>query len=294
MKRLFAITVFAVALAAAMPAAAQRKSYCQGDIADDGGRMVAWATYAPDYNAADTTMRWTPATSDGLEVTFNLPAKGAELNAQAQVILAVIAELRHAPASQNVTLTVAFDDGPVQASVAAELQRGVSYDGSVWFVEGNLVAPGDAQAAARSATFRLLGAGGVELKRWTVKLDPDANAQRGRAAFDRLLAKATEGEACFPNIMKPNWVRKPSGEAIAEVYPAAAARSGLRGTATLACHVNAEGRLLRCRLNRDLPEGNGFGEAALKLVNQFRMAPTSSGVPVAGGSVRVPVMFNPD
>lgn len=92
----------------------------------------------------------------------------------------------------------------------------------------------------------------------------------------------------------PRWLHRPDGRDVGRVYPYAARRSGTPGAVLLECGVEATGLLSNCRVLTERPEGQGFGSAALKLVPEFRLAPTlDDGRPVAGGTVRIPMAFGP-
>ncbi|WP_374468372.1 TonB family protein [Phenylobacterium sp.] len=90
----------------------------------------------------------------------------------------------------------------------------------------------------------------------------------------------------------PQWVERPTGADIADVYPPQAAAQNLGGLALITCRVNGEGRLERCALLKEDPAGAGFGEAALRLSDRFRMTTTASdGASTAGAEVRIPIRF---
>ncbi len=95
-----------------------------------------------------------------------------------------------------------------------------------------------------------------------------------------------------PVIVKPDWVVKPVGADIADVYPPEAVKAGLGGAATIGCAVSLEGRLVDCKVLDEAPAQAGFGEAALKLSERFQMKPmTRDGHPVSGGKIRIPFRF---
>ncbi len=93
-------------------------------------------------------------------------------------------------------------------------------------------------------------------------------------------------------VTMPDWLHKPNGEDMARVYPPGAAHAGLNGGAVISCHVTALGTLVECKVDDERPAGKGFGEAALKLGRLFKMRPiTKDGLPVAGGTVHIPIRF---
>ncbi|MBI3437397.1 MAG: TonB family protein [Proteobacteria bacterium] len=87
------------------------------------------------------------------------------------------------------------------------------------------------------------------------------------------------------------WVSRPSRRDYERAFPQRALNSGQSGRVTLDCTASGSGGL-DCSVANELPRGYGFGNAALNLSRQFRIAPTTSdGRPVAGGHVSVPVEF---
>ena len=93
-------------------------------------------------------------------------------------------------------------------------------------------------------------------------------------------------------IQNPDWLRKPSGEDVARFYPERALRMNVEGRATLSCTVNAAGSLEGCTLVSEIPDDQEFGGAALRMTRLFKMRPmTRDGVPVSGGTVKIPLRF---
>ena len=101
-------------------------------------------------------------------------------------------------------------------------------------------------------------------------------------------------EFLAPGDANPNWIRKPSGEDMANVFPKAAIDKRIGGRALISCKVTVEGFLETCKALSESPEGLGFGQAGLQLAPQFRMSPKiRGGKAVAGGEVRVPIVWGP-
>lgn len=93
-------------------------------------------------------------------------------------------------------------------------------------------------------------------------------------------------------IVQPDWEQKPTGEDMALFYPPKAVAEHVEGMATIGCKVSAEGLLVECRVVQETPPDAGFGEAALRMSQRFKMKPMSrDGHPVSGGVVRIPIRF---
>ncbi len=97
-----------------------------------------------------------------------------------------------------------------------------------------------------------------------------------------------------PIIERPDWLQKPTDEDLSKYYPERAKTENMSGKVTIACMVTAEGLLTDCTTVTEQPAGYGFGAAALALSSFFLMKPKRiDGQPVAGGKIRVPVIFAP-
>jgi TonB family protein len=95
-------------------------------------------------------------------------------------------------------------------------------------------------------------------------------------------------------IVNPDWLRRPSGEDMAQYYPERASRMGVSGHVTMKCAVNVNGTVSGCLLVTEVPSDQEFGSAALKLAKLFKMSPTTpSGLSVGGGTVNITMDFHP-
>lgn len=114
-------------------------------------------------------------------------------------------------------------------------------------------------------------------------------------ALGLLLAVGLSTSAMAQNpgvITDPDWARRPNGGDIVAVWPAEAFRRGIGGSATISCTVSVVGMLETCAVVHEAPANSGFGASALMLAPSFQMKPkTVAGVPVAGGTVRIPIVF---
>lgn len=99
-------------------------------------------------------------------------------------------------------------------------------------------------------------------------------------------------EFLAPGDANPDWVRKPSGDDMANVFPKAAIDKRVGGQAVITCRVTVEGFLEGCKAVSEAPAGLGFGKAGLQLAPQFRMSPKiRGGKAVPGGEVTVPIVW---
>jgi TonB family protein len=97
-------------------------------------------------------------------------------------------------------------------------------------------------------------------------------------------------EFLAPGDANPDWVRKPTGVDLANVFPKKALEKHVAGRAVINCKVTVEGFLDACKVRSESPEGLDFGAAGLQLAPQFRMSPKiRGGHAVSGGEVTIPI-----
>ncbi len=92
-------------------------------------------------------------------------------------------------------------------------------------------------------------------------------------------------------ITDPHWLERPSN--LARYYPRRALAREMEGVVMLDCIVGTSGRLA-CSVISETPRGWAFGEAALRIAADHRMAPAMrDGAPVQGRyRMRVPFELN--
>ena len=96
-----------------------------------------------------------------------------------------------------------------------------------------------------------------------------------------------------PTITNPDWVRKPTGEALMRAYPDRALQADVGGRATLNCLVQPNGRVADCNLMAETPGGYGFGRAAQDLTRHFQLNPRTVDGAAVGSRVNIGIRFTP-
>lgn len=96
-----------------------------------------------------------------------------------------------------------------------------------------------------------------------------------------------------PVIGKPQWMAVPTAEEFNAAFPEAASKAGvLKARVVLRCAVAERGLLTGCQAQSEDPAGYGFGAGAVSLSGKFRVNTwTDEGLPVVGGTVRVPIRY---
>jgi protein TonB len=94
-----------------------------------------------------------------------------------------------------------------------------------------------------------------------------------------------------PTISNPHWLQTPSD--LARYYPMMALHRDIEGAAQLDCLVTTTGAL-QCAVVWETPANWGFGAAAIRIAQDYRMVPaTRDGAPVeARYRMRVPFRLN--
>ncbi|ANP44923.1 hypothetical protein ATE48_02775 [Candidatus Viadribacter manganicus] len=91
-------------------------------------------------------------------------------------------------------------------------------------------------------------------------------------------------------ITNPVWIERPRNPE--RFYPRQAFMRGVGGEVVLQCDVDTDGRMV-CVVVSETPEGQGFGDAALRIAAGHVMRPaTQNGAP-ARGRYRMVVPFSP-
>lgn len=89
--------------------------------------------------------------------------------------------------------------------------------------------------------------------------------------------------------LETRFVQRPSGSEYGSLYPHGAANAGMPGNVALDCGIETDGRLSKCKVAREIPEGLSFGGAAVSLARFYRLDPESA--EAAGGDFHFSIGF---
>jgi TonB family protein len=96
----------------------------------------------------------------------------------------------------------------------------------------------------------------------------------------------------FPVYAPVPWLKRPTADDFARVYPERAVKQMIEAQATLHCHVGTDGQFTACTAGDERPAGWEFSEAVLKLAPLFQIDVTKGiGAAAAGRQINVPVQF---
>ncbi len=107
---------------------------------------------------------------------------------------------------------------------------------------------------------------------------------------------AGSGEGERTHIVPAAWLHgPPSAFETGEYYPPAARRQGISGWGVLTCYVLRNHRVHGCTIEGEIPEGSGFGRAALRASHLFRLRPpTRNGEVAEDIPAHIAVQFGKD
>jgi hypothetical protein len=84
---------------------------------------------------------------------------------------------------------------------------------------------------------------------------------------------APDNKDAVAYIKNPKWLRRPSGDDVASVYPPHAQREHKSDRTVMDCAIADDGTLQSCEVLDDKAPGRGFDKAALSLTKLFKMPP---------------------
>jgi TonB family protein len=103
---------------------------------------------------------------------------------------------------------------------------------------------------------------------------------------------AVQGQTRAATVTGEVFAQPISARDIERAYPKAAKERGIGGEARLRCLIQADG-LLACSVISETPAGQGFGQAALRLMAERRARPaTPAGQPTAGAVYVTTIRFS--
>ena len=95
-----------------------------------------------------------------------------------------------------------------------------------------------------------------------------------------------------PNALSPDLVvADKSNVNLKGFYPDKALSMNANGDATVRCKVDSGGTLSGCAVSAELPSGQSFGDAAMKIVAHLALKPGTNVHPSPDGVVLLPFSF---
>lgn len=120
---------------------------------------------------------------------------------------------------------------------------------------------------------------------------PTTDSQRTQIVFSFPADAAKSGT---PPLGKPQWLKLPTQQDMADRLPAQARAAGVfKARVVMSCVIAANGALGDCNVDSAEPSGLGFGAAAVDLGGIMRTRIwTAEGLPTIGGKVTLPLRFD--
>ena len=105
-------------------------------------------------------------------------------------------------------------------------------------------------------------------------------------------APAETDESARPQL---GWIRRATGQDLANAYPERSLERGLNGRATVSCLVQRDGRLRDCEIITEYPRGGDFGPATVGVSERAFVLGTADGGPLpewaAGSRIELPMVW---
>ena len=106
-----------------------------------------------------------------------------------------------------------------------------------------------------------------------------------------MLGTAWADEQQEAPFVPPSWINRPHDADLRAYFPLHAQHARVSGRVELSCIIQLD-TTLTCTVAAEDPPGYGFGEAALRVSETWRINPaTRGGVPVEGVRLSVPLLF---
>jgi protein TonB len=109
-----------------------------------------------------------------------------------------------------------------------------------------------------------------------------------------LLGAAWAQEQADAPFVPPSWINRPHDADLHAHFPLQAQHARVNGRVELSCIIQLD-TTLDCTVATEEPTGYGFGDAALRVSETWRINPaTRDGVPIEGVRLNVPLRFRWD